>query len=407
MDSLTQITLGAACGELVLGKKIGNRAMLWGAIGGTIPDLDILGNFFMSEMDALAFHRGISHSFFFAVTTPFFFGWLTYQLYQSGLYKRKVYKFPASIIWSFLLIILGFVINYIPVVVSGGLNYTTLVLSTLGIGWIFYRLWKDYVTSPLEEIQVSYKEWILLFFWSIFTHPILDAFTAYGTQLFQPFSDYRVAFNTISVVDPIYTFPFLLCLIIGANIQRKKKLRFRLTVLGIILSSAYLLWTVQHRQHINQVFTLSLGKQNVDYQRLRITPTIFNNMLWQGVVETDTGFYFGLYSRFDKIPEVSFPDPIAKNHELLMPYADDENVQLLQWFTEGYYGVAKREDGKYILYDMRFGTVDEGNIKPEDFVFKFLLTPTNSGLDATQLPRREDGSVPGAFSKLWKRIRGN
>ena len=79
MDSLTQITLGAACGELVLGKKIGNRAMLWGAIGGTIPDLDVLANFFMSEMGALAFHRGITHSFFFAFTTPFIFGWLTYK----------------------------------------------------------------------------------------------------------------------------------------------------------------------------------------------------------------------------------------------------------------------------------------------------------------------------------------
>ena len=44
MDSLTQIVLGAACGELAAGKKIGNRALLWGAIGGTIPDLAVLSN---------------------------------------------------------------------------------------------------------------------------------------------------------------------------------------------------------------------------------------------------------------------------------------------------------------------------------------------------------------------------
>ena len=43
MDSLTQIVLGAAVGEVVLGKKIGNRAMSWGAVGGAIPDLDDLG----------------------------------------------------------------------------------------------------------------------------------------------------------------------------------------------------------------------------------------------------------------------------------------------------------------------------------------------------------------------------
>jgi len=62
MDSLTQIVLGAAVGEVVLGKKIGNRAMLLGAIGGTIPDMDVMGQFFLSEIDNLAFHRGATIS---------------------------------------------------------------------------------------------------------------------------------------------------------------------------------------------------------------------------------------------------------------------------------------------------------------------------------------------------------
>jgi len=41
MDSLTQIVLGGAIGELVAGRKMGNRAVLWGAIAGTIPDLNV------------------------------------------------------------------------------------------------------------------------------------------------------------------------------------------------------------------------------------------------------------------------------------------------------------------------------------------------------------------------------
>jgi len=41
MDSLTQIVLGATCGEIVLGKNIGNKALLFGVIGGAIPDLDV------------------------------------------------------------------------------------------------------------------------------------------------------------------------------------------------------------------------------------------------------------------------------------------------------------------------------------------------------------------------------
>ena len=69
MDSLTQIVLGAACGEATLGKKIGNKALLFGAIGGTIPDLDVfVGDWlYDNEIQVMAFHRGFMHSIFFAI----------------------------------------------------------------------------------------------------------------------------------------------------------------------------------------------------------------------------------------------------------------------------------------------------------------------------------------------------
>ena len=44
MDTITQMALGAAVGEAVLGRKMGGRAMLWGAALGTLPDLDIIIN---------------------------------------------------------------------------------------------------------------------------------------------------------------------------------------------------------------------------------------------------------------------------------------------------------------------------------------------------------------------------
>jgi inner membrane protein len=67
LDSLTQIILGAAVGEAVLGRKIGNKAMLYGAIAGTIPDLDVLASFFTDTVSALEIHRGFTHSIFFSV----------------------------------------------------------------------------------------------------------------------------------------------------------------------------------------------------------------------------------------------------------------------------------------------------------------------------------------------------
>ncbi|MBL7985752.1 MAG: metal-dependent hydrolase, partial [Flavobacteriales bacterium] len=67
MDSLTQIVLGAAAGEVVLGRKIGNKAILWGAIAGTIPDLDVLARSLYDPLRANELHRGITHSLFFSM----------------------------------------------------------------------------------------------------------------------------------------------------------------------------------------------------------------------------------------------------------------------------------------------------------------------------------------------------
>ncbi len=156
MDSLTQIVLGAAVGEAVLGKKIGNKAMLYGAIAGTIPDLDIFASYFTDTVTALEIHRGFSHSIFFSVLFAPIFGWLI-----SKVERRSI---------------------------------------------------------------ASWKDWSLLMFWGLFTHPILDSFTTWGTQLFWPFAT-RLAFRNIFVIDPLYTLPFLLFLILAMRSKRDSKKR--------------------------------------------------------------------------------------------------------------------------------------------------------------------------------------
>ena len=82
MDSVTQIALGAAVGEAVLGRKIGNRALLWGAIAGTLPDLDVfvpLGD----VVKDFTYHRSASHSLLMlALATPLLV-WLITRIHPS------------------------------------------------------------------------------------------------------------------------------------------------------------------------------------------------------------------------------------------------------------------------------------------------------------------------------------
>ncbi|WP_411827558.1 metal-dependent hydrolase [Luteolibacter sp. AS25] len=71
MDSITQAALGAAIGEAVLGRKLGNRAIGWGLLFGTLPDLDVIFNPFLDSARELAFHRGPSHSLLLMVIASF------------------------------------------------------------------------------------------------------------------------------------------------------------------------------------------------------------------------------------------------------------------------------------------------------------------------------------------------
>ena len=82
MDSLTQLTFGAACGEAILGKKFGRKALVWGAILGTLPDLDVfipLG----SPVDDFVYHRGFSHSLFLLTALSPVLAWLITKFHRD------------------------------------------------------------------------------------------------------------------------------------------------------------------------------------------------------------------------------------------------------------------------------------------------------------------------------------
>lgn len=84
MDSLTQIVLGAAVGEATLGKRVGNKALLYGAVAGTIPDLDVLFGKLTDTITAIEWHRGLSHSLVFSILFAFILGWLVNRIEQKA-----------------------------------------------------------------------------------------------------------------------------------------------------------------------------------------------------------------------------------------------------------------------------------------------------------------------------------
>lgn len=399
MDSITQITLGAAVAEVVAGKKIGNRAILWGAVAGTIPDLDIVSNLFMDDIGSLAFHRGISHSILFAVLGSFFFAWLV-----DWLYKSPLHKYFASVGWGGLLLLVFLGVN--TDIFSGDINLpkagVSLVVLLGGLLMVYRRYFSKEITVP----NANYGLWVKLFFWAIITHPILDCFTMYGTQLFQPFSDMRVSFDNISVADPLYTVPFLLCVILMSFCARYSKRRRFINWTGIVVSSLYMMFTVYNKQRINYIFESSLRESNIDYNKYVTGPTILNNVLWHGAAETDTSVVYGLYSFYDKEKEFQLIH-MPKRDYLLDAKPDDRAINTLKWFSDGLYTVMEKEDGRLQLNDMRYGTFTEEGKLEDRFIFKFILTKNEEGYYEMEENRRDPSeNASGLINDLWSRIKG-
>ncbi|MCK8103972.1 metal-dependent hydrolase [Pseudoalteromonas sp. 2CM36K] len=88
MDSLTQVALGSAVGYAVLGNKVGRKAVAWGAILGTLPDLDVFLPY-GGSVEAFTYHRGFSHSLFVHLLISPLIVWLILKIH-TGMQAYKV-----------------------------------------------------------------------------------------------------------------------------------------------------------------------------------------------------------------------------------------------------------------------------------------------------------------------------
>lgn len=339
MDSVTQFVLGAAIGEVTAGKKAGNKALFWGGVAGTIPDLDIVFRPFFTELQNLSVHRGISHSLVFAFFVAPLVAWLVHLIYR-------------------------------------------------------------------KNGQVAYREWLSLFFWGIFTHPLLDAFTLYGTQLFLPFSDYRVALNTISIIDPMYTIP-LLVVCIGAMIARRRGyLKSRKWALaGLWISSIFLLLTCFHKWYLESIFDKGLAEQNIHPVAVMSNPVIFSNFLWCSVARDDSACYIGYYSILQGNDHVTY-EKFLKHEELSSRIADQQGFDKLKWFSKEYFILENRKD-TLCFFDVRYGksTFSQVQGNEQNFIFYFKIPhPEKSPLSIVQYISRKDMDMSRFFSQLRHRI---
>ena len=302
MDSLTQAVLGGAVGHAVAGKTLGRRAALWGAVAGTLPDLDVLAYPFLDTAGELVVHRGTTHGLAFGLVVG-----------------------PA-------------------------------------LGWAAWRLsrWRTASAGPEVPARAgpeAWRAWVALWTLALVTHPLLDTFTVYGTQLLAPFSRRPFAVGSVFIIDPFYSVPLLVCL--GVAVVRKRP---GWAAVGLAVSCGYLGWSLVAQQTVRQRVEPRLPGA----ERVLVTPMPLQTLLWRVEVERDGSVesYTSALLAPDRLEPMADAVPLAA-------FTDEaeatRGVQTLRWFSRGW---LVRDGAPGVVADARFGRVSGG-----PFVFRWEVAP--------------------------------
>ncbi len=187
------------------------------------------------------------------------------------------------------------------------------------------------------------------------THGLLDSCTTYGTQLFWPFSDYRVAWNNVSVVDPLFTLPLLGSVVLA--IVRKRR---GFAVAGLLWALAYLLFGVVQQQRAEAAVERIAAQRNHEPQNISAKAGFANLLIWKVVYEYDGRYHVdGVRTggRVTLCPGTSI-ERFAAHRDL--PWLDPNSQQgqdldRFRWFSSGHIALDPSHPNRVI--DMRYSIV--------------------------------------------------
>jgi len=169
---------------------------------------------------------------------------------------------------------------------------------------------------------------------------------------------------------------------------------------GVGISSIYMIFTFGNKIYMDSVFKESLIAKGVSFKRYYAQPTIFNNVLWYGIAETDSTYHVGYYSLLDEKDIFSDFKELPKVRALSP--STYSRVRDLAWFSNDFYSIYKIGDNEYQYNDLRYPLIDEDS---NSSVFRFSLYEENNQINMKAFERTED-NVSDALNALWERLKG-
>ena len=274
---------------------------------------------------------------------------------------------------------------------SHSLLYLTLLAPLLGWG-----------LARVQGQTILWRRWTLALWLVLFTHPLLDLMTVYGTRLLIPVTDHPYGLGSIFIIDPLYTLPLLFGL--GAALVLKSSRGLRWNAVGLALSTLYLVWGFGAQIYITNIAQASLKETGIQAQRLLVNPTAFNSVLWRMVAMTPEYYYEGFRSLLDAQPQITWRR-YPRCESLNQAAADNAGVAAIAKFSHGFYSLGQ-QDGRLNVMDLRMG-------QEPYYFFRFDVGQVGqlgqSSEGAGAIVSRAIGQRPDvatALPWLWARLKG-
>lgn len=244
-----------------------------------------------------------------------------------------------------------------------GASHSLFVLPL--VGWLLWACFR----RRGGRVAAAPKRWFWAIQLALLTHPLLDAFTVYGTQLLWPLPVPPVMWSSVFIIDPLYTL-WLLAACIAAFVLRERVAAQRALAAGLVLSTAYLGWSLAAKALVEREAGRALAAIGLEDAPRFSVPMPFNTLLWRVVALTPDGFVEGEHSL------VADRHPVAFRHHAsdvaaLEAVATFPAVARLAWFNHGFMKAAER-DGRLVLSDLRMGA-------EPDYSFNFAVARCSGG----------------------------
>ncbi|MBY0280596.1 MAG: metal-dependent hydrolase [Alphaproteobacteria bacterium] len=213
-----------------------------------------------------------------------------------------------------------------------------------------YLIWRFY---KAKEELTPLSAWTGLSIWALLTHPLLDVFTVYGTQLLAPFSNHRFTFPAIAIIDPVYSGILLIAISIGFFFHRRLILVITSAAIALTLTTCYLFLGLAENTKAKHLCQQSL--KETSSAKIKVYPTMFQLFLRRVVVEEADQLRFGFISTWSPRPiewtYLEKPKNLPSSE-----FLKDPEVEIFKWFTSGQYAIKYDESLHQItMIDTRFG----------------------------------------------------